>query len=140
VQANYDSAIDLLAAFTNGDGTTDSCLGHLYTDRDYDGTLGLAYIGTLCGSSYNTGFHSVYGISTAVQQLTLTHEIGHSWGAEHDPEGTSCSPSEQEGGHYIMYASATDGSMINNKVFSECSVVGYPLYTGWLCGSKPTYR
>ena len=68
----YDTAIELLEAFSKGDGGQNGCLAHLFTNRDFDGTLGLAYIGTVCSNTYNTGFHSVYGISTAVQQLTLT--------------------------------------------------------------------
>lgn len=37
------------------------CAAHLFTHRNFYGTLGLAYIGTLC-TKENTGFHSSYGV------------------------------------------------------------------------------
>jgi hypothetical protein len=37
------------------------CAAHLFTNRNFYGTLGLAYIGTLC-TKENTGFHSSYGV------------------------------------------------------------------------------
>eukprot|EP00039_Didymoeca_costata_P023436 m.7120 g.7120 ORF g.7120 m.7120 type:complete len:843 (-) comp3648_c0_seq2:51-2579(-) len=122
VSGDYYTAISLLEDFASARPAENACLGHLFTDRNFEGTLGLAYIGTLCSDLYNTGFHSIYGISTSVQQLTLSHEVGHSWGAEHDPDGTECAPDNSEGGRFLMYAAATDGSRKNNKQFSTCSI------------------
>lgn len=113
----------LLTAFSTQLKGYGPCHSHLFTDRNFKGTLGLAYIGTLCYSGVNTGFSSSYGIPYIVQQLTVTHEIGHGWGAEHDPDYTSeCSPGWSNGGNYIMYAAANDGSQTNNLVFSSCSI------------------
>lgn len=110
---------DLLAAFSSIHSTTSFCQAHLFTHRNYQGTLGLAYIGTLC-SSDNTGFHSSYGVATTVQMLTFTHELGHGWGSNHDTT-SDCAPGNNYGGNYIMYPSATDGTRPNNVKFSNCS-------------------
>ncbi|PVD38015.1 hypothetical protein C0Q70_00620 [Pomacea canaliculata] len=42
----------------------------------------------------------------------------HNWGSPHDPEG-ECSPSDQEGGRYIMYPSAPPQIQINSMFTSE---------------------
>eukprot|EP00040_Diaphanoeca_grandis_P024084 m.132026 g.132026 ORF g.132026 m.132026 type:complete len:863 (+) comp29581_c0_seq1:206-2794(+) len=113
----------LLETFSSSGAWSSYCVAHLFTNRDYSGTLGLAYIGTLCSSSDNAGFHSSYGVPEVVQRLTFVHEIGHNWGANHDTTSSAaeCIPGTNYGGNYIMYASATDGSRTNNLLFSPCS-------------------
>ncbi|XP_053192874.1 disintegrin and metalloproteinase domain-containing protein 17 [Scomber japonicus] len=123
------------------------CLAHLFTYQDFDeGTLGLAYVapskpdipGGLCskgcpsssneqGMIYlNTGLTSTknYGktILTKEADLVTTHELGHNFGAEHDPDNIPyCAPREDQGGKYVMYPIAVSGDHVNNKVFSNCS-------------------
>ncbi|KAM6915491.1 disintegrin and metalloproteinase domain-containing protein 17 [Xenentodon cancila] len=123
------------------------CLAHLFTYQDFDeGTLGLAYVapskpdipGGLCskaspssineqGAIYlNTGLTSTrnYGktILTKEADLVTTHELGHNFGAEHDPDNVPyCAPREDQGGKYVMYPIAVSGDHINNKLFSNCS-------------------
>uniref|UniRef100_A0A3B5N054 ADAM metallopeptidase domain 17b n=1 Tax=Xiphophorus couchianus TaxID=32473 RepID=A0A3B5N054_9TELE len=118
------------------------CLAHLFTYQDFDeGTLGLAYVapnkpdfpGGLCskpnkhGSIYlNTGLTSTknYGktILTKEADLVTTHELGHNFGAEHDPDNVPyCAPREDQGGKYVMYPIAVSGDHVNNKLFSNCS-------------------
>uniref|UniRef100_A0A3B3ZUU3 ADAM metallopeptidase domain 17b n=1 Tax=Periophthalmus magnuspinnatus TaxID=409849 RepID=A0A3B3ZUU3_9GOBI len=117
------------------------CLAHLFTYQDFDqGTLGLAYVapskpdiaGGLCskcetGAIYlNTGLTSTknYGktILTKEADLVTTHELGHNFGAEHDPDKMAeCAPREDQGGKYVMYPIAVSGDHANNKLFSECS-------------------
>ena len=41
---------------------------------------------------------------------------GHSWGGRHDDATSECSPSNNRGGKYIMYAVAQDGEAPNNMV------------------------
>eukprot|EP01134_Creolimax_fragrantissima_P007004 CFRG7004T1 len=123
----------------------DSCLAHLFTYQDYGGgTLGLAWVGDassngqaqaggICEQQVNTrnGLRSLNsGLTTSlnfgrpvpevVVFLTVAHEIGHNFGAEHDPDGT-CAPGGSQG-NYIMYAQAGDGSLPNNRAFSTCSI------------------
>lgn len=122
------------------------CLAHLFTYQDFDeGTLGLAYVapskpdipGGLCSKPcptssneqkaiyLNTGLTSTknYGktILTKEADLVTTHELGHNFGAEHDPDVTDCAPREDQGGKYVMYPIAVSGDHSNNKLFSDCS-------------------
>jgi len=116
----FDDSEKLLEAFSSSGYWSNFCVAHLFTNRNFYGTLGLAYIGTLCSSSDNVGFHSSYGVPEVVQRITFVHEVGHNWGANHDST-TACTPGNDGGGNYIMYASATDGSRTNNVLFSPCS-------------------
>uniref|UniRef100_A0AAX7UMG3 ADAM metallopeptidase domain 17 n=1 Tax=Astatotilapia calliptera TaxID=8154 RepID=A0AAX7UMG3_ASTCA len=120
------------------------CLAHLFTYQDFDeGTLGLAYVapskadiaGGLCSKGesrgsqgviyLNTGLTSTknYGktILTKEADLVTTHELGHNFGAEHDPDKPECAPREDQGGKYVMYPIAVSGDHVNNKMFSDCS-------------------
>uniref|UniRef100_A0A8D3DDX9 ADAM metallopeptidase domain 17 n=1 Tax=Scophthalmus maximus TaxID=52904 RepID=A0A8D3DDX9_SCOMX len=54
--------------------------------------------------------------------LVTTHELGHNFGAEHDPDNIPyCAPREDQGGKFVMYPIAVSGDHVNNKVFSTCS-------------------
>ncbi|XP_068582425.1 disintegrin and metalloproteinase domain-containing protein 17a isoform X2 [Cebidichthys violaceus] len=125
------------------------CLAHLFTYQDFDeGTLGLAYVapskpqalGGLCPKPYypshsvhkpsylNTGLTSTknYGktILTKEADLVTTHELGHNFGAEHDPDNIQyCAPSDDHGGKFVMYPIAVSGDHVNNKRFSNCSKI-----------------
>jgi disintegrin and metalloproteinase domain-containing protein 10 len=116
------------------------CLGHLFTYRDFSGTVGLAYVadptgrydGGICQQrtqtyggelNLNTGLTTLLNFGRRLPQgvsiITTTHEIGHNFGSPHDPSG-ECSPGGSQG-NYIMYATATDGTLPNNRKFSTCS-------------------
>ncbi|CAL8286986.1 unnamed protein product [Lota lota] len=125
------------------------CLAHLFTYQDFDeGTLGLAYVapskaqalGGLCPRPYypspsvrnpsylNTGLTSTMNfgktILTKEADLVTTHELGHNFGAEHDPDNLpACAPTDDHGGKFIMYPIAVSGDQINNKHFSNCSKI-----------------
>ncbi|XP_020310534.1 disintegrin and metalloproteinase domain-containing protein 17 [Oncorhynchus kisutch] len=131
------------------DNASKVCLAHLFTYQDFDeGTLGLAYVapsrqgipGGLCSEKcppsspetraiyLNTGLTSTknYGktILTKEADLVTTHELGHNFGAEHDPDNIPyCAPREDEGGKYVMYPIAVSGDHVNNKLFSNCSKI-----------------
>ncbi|XP_071999659.1 disintegrin and metalloproteinase domain-containing protein 17 isoform X1 [Engystomops pustulosus] len=138
----------LLEQFSNdiSDKASTVCLAHLFTYQDFDmGTLGLAYVGShkpnthggICPKAYrsessqkaiylNTGLTSTknYGktILTKEADLVTTHELGHNFGSEHDPDSMEdCAPSEDRGGKYVMYPIAVSGDHQNNKMFSICS-------------------
>ncbi|XP_040925258.1 disintegrin and metalloproteinase domain-containing protein 17a isoform X1 [Betta splendens] len=139
----------LLEQFSSdiADNASTVCLAHLFTYQDFDeGTLGLAYVapskpnalGGLCPRPYypsqsskkpsylNTGLTSTknYGktILTKEADLVTTHELGHNFGAEHDPDNIPhCAPSDDQGGKFVMYPIAVSGDHVNNKRFSSCS-------------------
>ena len=49
--------------------------------------------------------------------IIAAHEIGHNWGSQHDDSSSSeCSPSPDNGGKYLMYPIAQDGTASNNNV------------------------
>ncbi|XP_049528848.1 disintegrin and metalloproteinase domain-containing protein 10 [Dermacentor silvarum] len=54
-----------------------------------------------------------------VSEVTFAHELGHSFGAEHDPP--ECVPGGS-GGNFLMFSSASHGTMPNNRRFSVCSI------------------
>ncbi|KAM6973046.1 disintegrin and metalloproteinase domain-containing protein 17-like [Aplochiton taeniatus] len=141
----------LLEQFSSdmADNASTVCLAHLFTYQDFDeGTLGLAYVapskaqalGGLCPTPYypshsvkkpsylNTGLTSTknYGktILTKEADLVTTHELGHNFGAEHDPDNIAyCAPSDDHGGKFVMYPIAVSGDHYNNKRFSNCSKI-----------------
>uniref|UniRef100_A0A8C3ABG0 ADAM metallopeptidase domain 17a n=1 Tax=Cyclopterus lumpus TaxID=8103 RepID=A0A8C3ABG0_CYCLU len=56
--------------------------------------------------------------------LVTTHELGHNFGAEHDPDNIPyCAPSDDHGGKFVMYPIAVSGDHYNNKRFSNCSKI-----------------
>ncbi|RUS90436.1 hypothetical protein EGW08_001777 [Elysia chlorotica] len=136
---------------TSEDNHDTFCLVHTFTYRDFvGGTLGLAWVAEptsgnagVCGRygkirdsnkgiverSLNTGIVTLINynqdVPSKVSQITLAHEVGHNFGAEHDmtdqcaPYGTS--RSDANDGNYIMFPNAIPGTMINNRKFSVCS-------------------
>ncbi|KAH6929857.1 hypothetical protein HPB50_006420 [Hyalomma asiaticum] len=123
----------------------DFCLSYAWTNRDLgEGTLGLAYLayasekfGGACEKfrsvntrdgirlmALNTGVITLYlhggPVALAVSEVTVAHEIGHSFGALHD-ETPECTPGGASG-NYIMFARATTGLQPFNRRFSPCSI------------------
>uniref|UniRef100_A0A8C9T9B7 ADAM metallopeptidase domain 17a n=1 Tax=Scleropages formosus TaxID=113540 RepID=A0A8C9T9B7_SCLFO len=142
----------LLEQFSSdiADNASTVCLAHLFTYQDFDeGTLGLAYVappkphflGGLCPNAYfptatkkrtylNTGLTSTknYGktILTKEADLVTTHELGHNFGAEHDPDNipycVPLAPCELWGGRFSAVLNALVGLSPSQR-FSNCSKI-----------------
>jgi len=140
LKPEYMSVANLLEMFSSEDHSK-VCESFLFTDRSFEkGIIGLAWIGYPQGQaggicdryanfggklrSYNTGLvtFKLYArdLPPAVTEITFAHELGHAFGAHHDPK--ECQPTEKQGGKYIMYDKATTGTKRNNRYFSKCSI------------------
>ena len=87
---------------------------HLVTGRDLDGdTLGISYIGQICGARYGVSLSEVRSRGVWIDSLVMAHEIGHQLGAVHDGTGT-CSGADSQA--YLMSATIN-----GNSDFSACS-------------------
>ncbi|EUB64631.1 ADAM 17-like protease [Echinococcus granulosus] len=69
----------------------------------------------------NTGFTTYCDsegeqVLSSVAELVTAHELGHSWGAPHDPDTAECTPSAENGGRFLMYTFAVPGYSANNYV------------------------
>lgn len=87
---------------------------HLFTGRDLDGdTLGIAYIGHICGTRYSTSLSEIRNRGAWIDSLVAAHELGHQLGAIHDGTGACAGTATQS---YLM------GAQINgNSELSACS-------------------
>lgn len=61
-------------------------LSHLFVQRVRTGTVGLAWVGTVCRSSHGTGVSNYLGSGRA-STLVAAHELGHNFSAGHDSKG-----------------------------------------------------
>lgn len=65
-------------------------------------------------------------VSEKEADLVTTHELGHNFGAEHDPDNIPyCAPSDDHGGKFVMYPIAVSGDHVNNKVPSPPKLLQY---------------
>lgn len=93
---------------------------HLLTAIDLDGaTVGLAYIGTLCGG-LSTGIVQDHNSMATAVGATIAHEMGHNLGMNHDSSSCVCSDSS-----CIMTAAL---SYFIPQHFSSCSTGAFVDY------------
>ena len=142
---NGHAARTLLFEFSQYD-FSGYCLGVLLTYRNFDDNIiGLAWPassskhgkpGGICQKrsrshksfkSYNallvTPLVRGTELSRRVLGMTMAHEMGHSFGAHHDPSPHQlCSP-KGSFGTYLMSVMASDYSTPNSVQFSQCSIL-----------------
>ncbi|MGC3981343.1 MAG: M12 family metallo-peptidase [Steroidobacteraceae bacterium] len=116
--SNSTNADNLLSSLgqlrKNTPGMSTYAATHLFTGRDLDGdTLGIAYIGNICGSRYGTSLSESRNRGAWIDSLVVAHELGHQLGAVHDGTGICANTSTQ---NYLM------SPQINGSTeFSQCS-------------------
>ncbi|MGH7787890.1 MAG: zinc-dependent metalloprotease family protein [Candidatus Binatia bacterium] len=105
-------------------------LAHLFTGRDLNGyTIGIAFIGTLCNSSFGAGVSQDFSSALSSMLLLVAHEMGHNFGAPHDHQtGSAC---VNESDQFIMNPVLSPGL---DQRFSPCSknLIGNQL-SGAMC-------
>ncbi|XP_022522561.2 disintegrin and metalloproteinase domain-containing protein 28 [Astyanax mexicanus] len=93
---------------------------HLITGIDFEGsTVGLAFIGTLC-SGHSTGVIQDHSSNAIAVGATLSHEMGHNLGMNHDTSSCTCPDSS------CIMAPALSYTI--PKQFSSCSVSNLEQY------------
>lgn len=107
--------LDQFSNFANSAGFNNPGLAHLFTGRDLNGsTIGVAWIGALCSKRFGTGLSQIRGTGTA-GALTIAHEVGHNFGADHDNQSGSPCASTPNG--FIM-----NPFLNGSDQFSQCSL------------------
>ncbi len=94
-----------------------SALTYLFTGKQRtDPTLGLAWIDTLCRTDgYDVGIIT----PSAIGDVLLTHELGHSLGSQHDSD-TSCSADSSK----IMWPHISSRTNVEFSTCSQTSLAG----------------
>ncbi|CAH8512259.1 unnamed protein product [Heterobilharzia americana] len=139
------TATSLLHAFSRFD-VKQCCLAHLLSYKKVaEGILGMSWLaspdpkklGGICSLPFhqsnkaklylNTGWttyvdYNGQQLVNALAELITAHELGHSWGADHDPDTDECNPTATSHGKYLMYTYSVSGYAENNGKFSPCSL------------------
>lgn len=138
------TATALLQAFSRA-SLKPTCLAHLLSyKRIAEGILGMSWLassepkklGGICSQPFrqmngmiylNTGWttyvdYSGQQLVSILAELITAHELGHSWGADHDPDTNECNPTASSHGKYLMYTYSVSGYAENNGKFSPCSL------------------
>ena len=108
--------LDQFGEFTNSSQFNHPGVAHLFTGRNMDGgTVGRAYLGTICNARYGVGINEIRQGGTA-GSILFAHELAHNFNAPHDNQvGSPCSSTP---GNFIMNPTIFS----ENDEFSQCSL------------------
>jgi hypothetical protein len=99
----------------------DLCIVALFSSNELTGgAVGVSYVGTACQLG-GTGLivqDKGGSMSNAELSATLMHEIGHSFGSNHDDPGSECAGNENS--RYVMYPTVQES--VTMMQFSSCSL------------------
>ncbi|XP_077000466.1 disintegrin and metalloproteinase domain-containing protein 20-like [Tamandua tetradactyla] len=90
-------------------------IAHVIADKHFGIYLGLAYVGTVCVSSYNCAVLRFSGNKMSDFGVITAHELGHNLGMPHDENYCVCAQSR-----CIMFPAKVDSSK-----FSNCSYASF---------------
>ncbi|NWV64399.1 ADA20 protein, partial [Malurus elegans] len=104
-------------------------VAHLFAFQWFQGSLGLAYIGTVCDKHWASAVISFTEMKLSEIFITFVHELGHNLGMSHDKPHCKCRRKT-----CIMYENNAE-----TDSFSDCSYKNYfdLLGTGAACLRQP---
>nr|QGC85375.1 metalloproteinase [Dispholidus typus] len=89
----------------------------LLTEIDFDGVVGLAYVGSICKPYNSVGTAQDHDQRTDIMALTMAHELAHNLGIDHDEMFCNC-----HGYRCIMFPAVQRDPPFR---FSNCSIQQY---------------
>jgi hypothetical protein len=117
------NSTDLLQKFSTWGASGLPSYDHrqLLSGFNFDGaTIGLAYVGTMCQLSTSTSIVQMIG-TNAITAVVAAHELGHSFGMQHD-EPLGC------GSSFIMSQGTCTNCSTQPQDFSSCSKSGFAAF------------
>ena len=109
--------LNQLSNLSNSPDVDNPGLLHLLTGRNLNGgTIGIAFLGSLCSSRFGVGLSEIRNGGMGSNVVLIAHELGHNFGAPHDNQDGSACSSTPAG--FIMNPSINGAS----NTFSTCSL------------------
>ncbi|XP_054573612.1 disintegrin and metalloproteinase domain-containing protein 25-like [Eptesicus fuscus] len=91
-------------------------VAHVFVKHGYGVTVGLSFVGRVCDYDFNCGVNSFMNDNVYNFAYTVTHEIGHNLGMEHDDDRTCTCGHKQ----CIMFPARSNATR-----FSNCSYASF---------------
>ncbi|XP_039107778.1 disintegrin and metalloproteinase domain-containing protein 20-like [Hyaena hyaena] len=116
---------------------------HLFIKKTFGSTLGAAYVGGICHRPYNSGVDVFEGDSLFYFALTVSHELGHNLGMQHDTDQCVCGlqwcimyPSRKV---TVKFSNCSYGRFWDNSLTRGSCIKSLPqpasIFKGQFCGN-----